>query len=150
LFAPSRKLTAPPYRHVSKGHGLAFTWRDEAAAGGEHVRLANGIGYLGYWCGPRVHLVDPMGLSDVLLARLAVISNGLLVEPDKNRFRNRPWRIGHFYRHIPEGYLESLADPTKPLTDPRIGDLRDRLDLITRGDLWSERRWSAIVELNFR
>ena len=145
LFSPNRALDAPPYRHISKGHGFAFKLRDE----GPKVLVPNGIGYLGYWAGPTVHLVDPMGLSDALIARLPFAVDDVPVERDKNKFRERTWRIGHFFRHVPEGYVESLGDPSKHIADPATAELRRRLDLITRGDLWSGERWSAIAELNF-
>jgi arabinofuranosyltransferase len=141
LFSPNRALEAPPYKHISKGHGYAFKLRDE----GPKVLVPNGIGYIGYWAGPTVHLVDPMGLSDALIARLPFAVDDQPLEHDKNKFRERTWRIGHFIRRVPEGYVESLADPSQRIADPAIAELRQRLDLITRGDLWSSERWRAIV-----
>jgi len=140
LFSPNRELPAPPYRHISRGHKLAFRLRDEHSA----PIPVEGIGYLGFWTGPTVHLVDPMGLSDGFLARLPIVVNGAVVRPDKNSFRGRPWRIGHFYRDTPEGYLESLSDPSQRLADPELEALRVDVELITRAPLWSSERWRAI------
>jgi arabinofuranosyltransferase len=49
-----------------------------------------GIGMLGFHAGSEVTIVDNLGLSDSLLARLPVAE-------DK-------WRIGHYLRKIPQGY----------------------------------------------
>lgn len=147
LFSPARSSTPPPFKHVTQGHPLARKWRDE----GPKVTLANGIGYIGYWAGPSVHLVDPLGLSDALIARLPIYVDGALVEPERNAFRERAWRVGHYYRHVPEGYLESLEDRSRTLADPGLAARSRRLDLLTRGPLWTRERWSAIAsECAFR
>jgi len=52
------------------------------------------IGILGYYSGQRIIIIDLLGLSDAMLARLPVIDNKI-------------WRIGHFLRHVPFGYLEA-------------------------------------------
>jgi arabinofuranosyltransferase len=141
LWSLARALAPPPYKHVSRGHGYAFKLRDE----GPKVLTVNGIGFIGYFAGPSVHMVDPMGLSDALVARLPMCQGGVPIEREKNIFRDRPWRIGHFVRPLPAGYVESLADPTRTLDDPEIAKLRAELDLITRGPLWSPERWRAIA-----
>jgi arabinofuranosyltransferase len=135
----------PQELHVRRGHPLASTWRAAAPT----VQVAKGIGYIGYWAGPLVHIVDPMGLSDALLARLPVVEDGVVAAADDNRFRDRPWRIGHFHRAIPAGYLESLRDPSARIADPAIAALRADLDLITRGETWSAARWRAIARRLF-
>jgi arabinofuranosyltransferase len=74
-------------------------------------RIANyeSVGLLGFYAGPGVHLVDPMALTDPLLARLPAIV---------------PWRIGHFRRVVPDGYeahLQACIDaafPNKAIAPP--------------------------------
>lgn len=55
-----------------------------------------GLGRKGVEAGPTVHLIDPCGLVDPVLARVPFVSDG---------FR---WRIGHFQRDVPEGYELAL------------------------------------------
>ena len=89
-----------------------------------------------------------MGLSDALLARLPIYSGGTFVEPEKNAANaSRGWRVGHYYRKLPAGYLESLSDPARKLDDPRLQSLREELDLITRAPLFAPGRLAAIARL---
>lgn len=143
----SENRTTEGKLHVSKGHPLA----DVFAREGTKVKLAEGIGYLGFWCGPAVHLVDPMGLSDALVARQPIWIDGKFVEPEKNaKNASRGWRVGHYYRSLPAGYLESLSDPTLRLADPALQEERELLELVTRAPLFEPGRWSAIWRVGVR
>ncbi len=141
LFSANRGLPVPPYRHVSRGHGLGLRLREDPPP----AQVIEGIGYLGYWAGPHPHLVDPMGLSDAFLARLPIVVEGAIVRPDKNAFRGRAWRVGHYYRDVPDGYLELLRGEPAKLADPELQQLYDDVALLTRGELFTRERWSAIA-----
>jgi arabinofuranosyltransferase len=91
------------------------------------------VGMVGYYTGPDRHIIDTFALSDPLLARLPT---------------NVPWRIGHFARDLPGGYLESVEQDRNRVEDPRIASLYTIIRLVTRGPIWSARRWRAIVALN--
>ena len=144
LFGSNRALEGK--LHVTKGHPLAKSLREN----GPQVSLAEGIGYLGYWSGPGIFLVDPMGLSDALLARLPIYVDGAFVEPAKNAANaSRGWRVGHYYRKLPAGYLESLSDPARRLDDTALQTLREELDLVTRAPLFAPGRLAAIARLAF-
>jgi arabinofuranosyltransferase len=97
------------------------------------VLLIHSIGFLGYVAGPEIYLLDIYALSDPLLARLPAAEG---------------WRIGHFRRDIPEGYIESLHEGKNKIVDPKLANLYDRIVLITRGDLFSLDRIKAIIALN--
>lgn len=143
----SENRTTEGKLHVSKGHPLADVFAREATK----VKLAEGIGYLGFWCGPDVHLLDPMGLSDALVARQPIWVDGKFVEPDKNaKNASRGWRVGHYYRSVPAGYLESLSDPARKLDDPLLQAQREQLDLVTRAPLFAPGRWGAIWDVGVR
>jgi hypothetical protein len=84
------------------------------------VTIFEAVGLLGYYAGPGVHIVDPMALTDPLLARLPA---------------DKPWRIGHFRRQLPPGYVDRLrrcvhqafpgnaiAPPTRTCLDTAPGD----------------------------
>ncbi|WP_141608048.1 hypothetical protein [Litorilinea aerophila] len=90
-----------------------------------------GIGLRGFTASPFTHVVDSCGLTDPLLARLpAAYTPG--------------WRIGHFERTIPEGYLGSLRTGRNLLTDPGLAAYYDRLRLVTQGPIFSPARWAEI------
>ena len=104
------------------------------ARNGPLVVVRSTIGLFGYYAGPTVHVVDAMGLGDPLLARL----------PAEGR-----WRIGHFEREIPEGYVATLETGENKLVDPAVGARYQQLKLITQGPLWARRRWRAIAAVAF-
>ncbi len=98
------------------------------------VRRA-GIGMLAYFAGPHLHLVDVHALPDPLLARLPVQT------PKK-------WRIGHFRRDVPEGYLRTLETGVNHIADSSLARYWDKLTLITRGELFSWQRLREIWKFN--
>ena len=93
------------------------------------------MGMLGYYAGPKVHIVDVLALPDPLLARLPVPSS-------------LPWRIGHFRRFLPDGYSEGLRFGKNQLTDLRLRQYYDRIRMVTAGEIFSRSRWRAILDLN--
>jgi len=97
------------------------------------VVVHESVGLFGYFAGPGVHIVDPMALGDPLLARLPA-------EPT--------WRIGHFQRKVPEGYVESIRAGQNRIVDPDIALKYEELKTITQGPLWTRRRWREIAALN--
>ncbi len=90
-----------------------------------------GVGFVGYFAGPHVHIVDKHALTDPLLARLPMYS------PLK-------WRIGHFTREEPEGYSESLQSGENQISDSSLADFYDKLVSVTRGPLFS---WARVKEI---
>ena len=106
---------------------------DRALARGLYVASTTAIGYAGYFAGRRLHILDPVGLSDPLLARLPTA---------------RPYRIGHFQRPEVAGYGATLETGTNVIEDPGVAAYYSKLALITRGPIWSVDRWAAIVDVN--
>jgi arabinofuranosyltransferase len=102
---------------------------------GPAVVLRDAIGFYGFHAGPEVHVVDQTGLADAFLARL----------PPVWRY---DWRIGHFFRMVPEGYLESLSARRNVIKDSRLAEYYDHLNPVIRGPLFSARRWKEIVLIN--
>ncbi|MEW5795227.1 MAG: hypothetical protein AB1772_02600 [Candidatus Zixiibacteriota bacterium] len=107
----------------------------DARLAGKRVVTRAGIGFFGFFAGPQVHVVDYHGLSDPLLARLPTMT------PKK-------WRIGHFIRPIPEGYIASLESGDNVLTEELLREYYGRLRFITRGNLWDWTRLKTIVDMN--
>ncbi|MBP6874514.1 MAG: hypothetical protein KBD56_00430 [Candidatus Eisenbacteria bacterium] len=114
---------------------------------GAGLVLEGAIGELGYYAGPRLTVLDYYGLTDPLLARMPTLRFdpfGAVRKPEASN-----WRVGHFLRAIPEGYLQSLMTGEDHIRDREIAQWSSRLDLITRGPLGSGERLREILRLNF-
>jgi len=99
------------------------------------VARVNRIGRVGYYLDNQdTHLVDAYGIADPLLARLPV--------------RPGSWRVGHFERAFPAGYIESLATGVNRIEHPALRAYYEKLMLITRGRLFTWKRWQAIWGMN--
>jgi arabinofuranosyltransferase len=92
------------------------------------------VGTLGFRGGPNIHFVDQFALTEPLLARLPTIRG--------------TWRIGHFVRMLPQGYLATLQNGTNVLLDQDLGLYYEKLKLITQGQLFSLKRWKTIFTMN--
>ena len=108
------------------------TLRDNAESS---PHLAINIGFLGYFAGPSVHVIDRMGLADPLLSRLAV--------------RRGRWRPGHILRSVPRGYVESVRKGENLIEDEQIRVLYDKVRVLTQGELLSARRFATALRLSF-
>ena len=107
-----------------------------AATGPERVVVHETIGFFGFYAGPRVHVIDLNALSEPLLARLPA--------------RNDPnWRVGHYLRELPEGYLETVKSGKCAMPDANLCAYYARLQEIVAGDLWSLSRLGTILKMNF-
>ena len=117
-----------------------FVWVNEGTSfrnGPEKVTVQGSIGFYGLYAGPEKFLVDRNALSDPLLARLPV-SPRLYFE----------FFAGHYFRDLPEGYLESVAQDRNLLTDPLLHEYYTHLRNVTRGPLLSVSRFRDILLLN--
>lgn len=101
-----------------------------------HVAMTGMIGVAGYEAGPTMHLLDPIGLSDPLIARMP--------PQDPSLFGFRP---GHILRATPVGYIESLQSGRNQIPSPPLARLWDDLVLVTRAPLLSEGRFGAILRV---
>jgi arabinofuranosyltransferase len=115
----------PDYRWTYEG--LSFRATPHA------VRSRANIGFMGYAAGTEPILVDRLGLADPLLARLPSI---------------QLWRIGHFPRRLPEGYLETIRSGEPAIVDPGIRGFHEHLSLITEADLLAAGRLTTILKMN--
>ena len=129
----------------------------------ERVHVTRNIGMTGYAAGTDKIIVDRYALSDPLLARLPVRDH-------------EDWRIGHFDRVVPDGYVERLAaldlmhadlraygvpesaseldrltflSHLHPLAPENLNEFYRRLAIVTQtGDLWSLERLKTILLFN--
>ncbi|HET9958939.1 MAG TPA: hypothetical protein VFQ61_30825 [Polyangiaceae bacterium] len=112
-----------------------FTSGVEARQRKERVAVVGNIGLFGLGAGPDVHVLDPLALTDPLLARI----------PFKY---DRGWRTGHLGRDVPEGYVKSLEEGRNLIEDRCLAEYYDRLNQVIRGPLFTRERWEAIIALN--
>ena len=98
-------------------------------------KLLESMGIAGYLAGPDVYILDVYALSDPLLARLQM-------EDLEN------WRIGHFRRNIPKGYISTLKTGKNQIDDPNLGQYYEKLKIITSAPLFSKERMKTILEMN--
>lgn len=112
---------ADPRINIADLREAAARWPDSSLQDtrGQEVGVAcGGLGSSAISTGPFVHWIDPCGLTDAFLAGRPFSSADL------------HWRMGHFERSLPEGYVEAVrrGDPSL------VVDEYDRRDL---ADLWA-------------
>lgn len=99
------------------------------------VMIYDLVGMVSYGNVQRKHLVERFGLSEPLLSRIrAPYDSG--------------WRIGHFFRNVPAGYIETLETGKNVIEDPCLHALYERLSPVIHGPLWSTHRLAMILSLN--
>ncbi len=105
--------------------GLAWIY-----SGKSRVMVDWSIGRTGYAEGPNKYIVDHYGLADPLVARLPVT--------------RKKWRIGHFARELPEGYLETLDAGENRIADPNLARYYEELRAVIEGPLWN---WDRMIKI---
>uniref|UniRef100_A0A832G891 Glycosyltransferase RgtA/B/C/D-like domain-containing protein n=1 Tax=Ignavibacterium album TaxID=591197 RepID=A0A832G891_9BACT len=95
--------------------------------------ITNNIGFQGYYAGPDCYLIDKLALTDPLRSRL----------PSKDN-----WRIGHYSRVIPDGYVESILTNENHILDPDLKKYYSKLTILTRGNLFDLSRLIEILHFN--
>ena len=126
-FAPFRTLPDSPFAR----EGVSF------GASEAHSTVYCCIGQFGLNAGPTKHVIDDNALSDPLLARL----------PVSPRVYFDFW-TSHYFRDLPDGYLESIERDQNLLTDPLLHEYYDKLRNVTRGSVFRASRLRDIWSLN--
>lgn len=93
------------------------------------------VGMASYGAPRPVHIVERFALSDPLLARIRVAPRG-------------NWRMGHFLRPLPSGYLASLRTGENLVEDACLRSLYGDLKIATTEPLVSKARLRALWRLN--
>ena len=130
------------YLRVSRRGGSRATsihpWADDGRRYRQErhkVVVSSIIGFIGFYAGPDVHIIDCFALTDPLLSQL----------PTQPR-----WRIGHFTRRLPAGYVETVSNGRNVLVDPQIAGLYRDVRQVVAGPIWSAARLQSIWRLNRR
>jgi arabinofuranosyltransferase len=129
LLRAEWEYPSPSPRHVWVHAALQA--REQAPT----VVVRDSVGFYGLYAGPEVHVIDLHGLGDAFLARIPPV-------------RRPEWRVGHFPRAIPEGYVETIATGGNQLADPELAAYYDHLAVIIRGPIFSRDRFAAIIKMN--
>ena len=114
-------------------HSDWIVWGEQARMRGAKIEVFSAIGFYGFAAGPSVHIVDPYALADPLLARLPA-------EPD--------WRIGHYRRLLPDGYIQTIESGHDQMRDAGLGQYYDKLRILTQGNLMDPHRLVEIWKFN--
>ena len=107
----------------------------EARARGPHIAVSGAPGFYGFYAGPEVRVLDYYALGDPLLSKL----------PTSKR---DGWRVGHYPRAIPDGYLESIQSGTNRIQNPKIRELYRVTKILAEGPIWSGERLKEIAKMN--
>ena len=110
------------------------------------------VGFAGFYLGPAVYFLDYHALGDPLLSHLPMVTEDPLYEEFYEELIGKKcpqkWRIGHFLRNIPKGYMSSVISDANEIKDAGIRAFYDKVRSITRGDIFSRERLRAIAGMN--
>ena len=98
------------------------------------VIVLRNVGMFGYYSGTEKIIIDPLALTDPLLARLPVTGK---------------WRIGHFVRKVPDGYVDSLMNGNASIVNPQVNEFYKKLKIVTQNEeLFTLERLKTIALFN--
>jgi arabinofuranosyltransferase len=133
----SNLLKFAPFLNMPNGD-LAYGREGlSAGASDQHASLSCCIGLYGLNAGPTKHVIDENALADPLLARL----------PVSPKVYFEFW-ASHYFRDLPDGYVESNERDQNLLTDPLLHTYYEKLRNVTRGSVFRMSRLRDIWSLN--
>jgi arabinofuranosyltransferase len=100
-----------------------------------HLQPYLSIGYLGYYAGPKIYIIDRSGLGNAFLAHQPITD-----------FTD--WRIGHYERSIEEDFLMSLEHGKNLIIDKELARLYDDVQIRTQCDVFDMTRLSYILNID--
>ena len=131
-------MAPPPPEGSKKGKtipvhgGLSAALRQQGRT--KPAIVAHGqVGRYAFEAGDMVHFVDPW-LCDPLLMRLPV-------------WDTKGWRIGHFIRRMPPGYMESLAAGTNRIVHPGLRRFYEALHTVITEPVFAQQRLATLWQL---
>lgn len=96
------------------------------------VMVDGAAGKLGFFAGAKVTVIDPLGITDPLLARLPDYDGEIRV-------------IGHLRRRVPAGYEEARRTGDLSGMEPHLRNYYEPLRLVASGPLFDSERLSTIL-----
>lgn len=106
------------------------------------VVVKSTVGLFGYYAPKEIHIIDQYALTDPLLSKLPATEYWLIgkEKPEGEKF----WRIGHFARKMPDGYLETIETGENKIKNPSLSKYCAKLSILIKGDLFS---WDRLIEI---
>ncbi|MFZ1684735.1 MAG: hypothetical protein WAU88_11495 [Candidatus Zixiibacteriota bacterium] len=127
LLRARRGVLMPDHEWVTKGLDMKYNG---------HTPMYDGcVGFVGFFAGPKIHIIDTYGLTEPLLARI----------PNEDK---KDWRIGHFPRTLPAGYDKTLEQGVNKIEDSGVSRFFELLSEVTRGPIFSWHRFATIWHFN--
>jgi arabinofuranosyltransferase len=99
---------------------------------GKQVFAFEYVGFLGYYAGKDVYIIDTLGIGNAYLAHQPMedISN---------------WRIGHYKREVTEDYIQSLDQGRNVIQDEELAILFEDVIIRSQLDVWEKDRLVYII-----
>jgi len=117
---------------------VGFTWARggiEAKEAGITPIMKGSVGFIGFYSGPTIHIIDFVRITEPLLSKLPPTK-------DPN------WRIGHFKNSLPAGYFDTIKSGSNVIQNKDLALYYDKLSIITQGDLLDSKRLEEIWKIN--
>jgi arabinofuranosyltransferase len=127
LLRARRGVLMPDHEWVTQGLDMKFN--------GHTPMYESCVGFVGFFAGPKIHIIDTYGLTEPLLARI----------PNEDK---KDWRIGHFPRTLPAGYDKTLELGVNRIEDSGVAKYYELLSVVTRGPIFSWHRFATIWHFN--
>jgi len=118
----------PKHKWIDYGKEL----RKISQNNGGLIIVHENIGFLGYYAGNDVYIVDEYA-----------IGNAYLAHQPMNDYSN--WRIGHFRREVTTDYLLSLKLGENLIEDKNLKELFDEVSIKTKTNVWNKNRLLSII-----
>jgi arabinofuranosyltransferase len=111
---------------MTKGNRL----HEKAEKDGRQVAVFPYIGFIGFYAGPNVHIIDPVGLGDALIARLP---------------QSGHWHVGHYFRNVPDGYIDTVKSGQNLIKDKHVAELYDEIKIMTVDPVFDKPRLKFLL-----
>lgn len=125
---PRLNHVEPPHYWIQDGRNL-YRQRSDTVV----VMHIGTVGLISYYAGPSYHIVD--FLTDPVLARMPMPAGA-------------NWRVGHYYRPIPPGYLETIETGINQIEHPGLQEYYNLMQIVVAGDIWDTERLKIVVKMN--
>ena len=122
--------------HITRMKYADIFEREQIVINRREVRIIGGTHAIdGFRAGPNVHIIERFGITDPLLSRLPIETIS-------------EWKIGHFRRKIPDGYIRTISRRNNRINNPSIAEFYDKLTIITRDNIFDINRFITILQMN--
>jgi arabinofuranosyltransferase len=113
---------------VDQGKNL----NDLSQSNGKQIFAFEYVGFLGYYAGKDVYIIDTLGIGNAYLAHQPMddISE---------------WRIGHYKREVTEDYIQSLIQERNMIQDEELSILYNDVMMRTQMNVWDKDRLEYIL-----